>query len=672
MAFDLEQRQTAALQEMLQLKRPQASAFGGPYSATAAPWKILVFDEAAKDVLAPLMTVGVLRRFGVTLPLSLSASRTPILEAPAVYLVASMEENVKAIVRDMEKRLYAFYHINFLSGTDMKLLKLLAEGAAKAGVVGSVLSVYDRHVSFVCLSPFEFSLNIPRVFTLTHGAFGDAEVHAAINKSAEGLLSVIATLGVIPVISCPSSSASPARSVGLQLQEMLESLAPKAFTQMFGTAAANSVYRPLLILLDREFDLLTMLQHTWLYGALMHDLLKLRLNRVTVPSSASDRSGSSGAASKTFDLEKDRQDRRRQQMRTAARSSSDKRQQHQELAQSQVDAAAAAAAAAAARDLFWREHAFSPFPVAAAAVSQMLSDYNAELAKVGHGKPDAFAPSGGDFSSDILKAVDALPDLADKKRSLDAHTTIATALVDAIKERELDRFFEVEQGFSQDREAAVTSAARQALAADALGTQEDKLRLLACLYLSRPTYPKAVFESLVSELKQQGLDVGALDFLSKFSAFRSMDFEMQHAAAGPSSTPTTAFEGISSKFLDKGRGLLKGVKNLLVRKSSPIAQLVETFLAGQEAAGYQLLHLRRSQQSSSGASSTTVSPGGPQGRGAPVRQCIVFVLGGASYVEAAALRELAAKTQKQVNFLLLLLLLVRLIELLLPTLSCQW
>ncbi|KAL8430854.1 hypothetical protein ACSSS7_005667 [Eimeria intestinalis] len=637
MAFDLEQRQTAALQEMLQLKRPQASAFGGPSSATAAPWKILVFDEAAKDVLAPLMTgsmfeawglcphatgrmqgplpsavavsvrvstkVGVLRRFGVTLPLSLSAARTPILEAPAVYLVASSEENVKAIVRDMEKRLYAFYHINFLAGTDMKLLKLLAEGAAKAGVVGSVLSVFDRHVSFVCLSPFEFSLNIPRVFTLTHGAFGDAEVHAAINKSAEGLLSVIATLGVIPVISCPSSSASPARSVALQLQELLESLSPKAFSQMFGTAATNAVYRPLLILLDREFDLLTMLQHTWLYGALMHDLLKLRLNRVTVPSSASDRSA---GASKTFDLEK--------------------------------------------RDLFWRDHAFSPFPVAAAAVSQMLSDYNAELAKVGHGKPDAFGPSGGDFSSDILKAVDALPDLADKKRSLDAHTTIATALVDAIKQRELDKFFEVEQSFSQDREAAVTSATRQALAAGALGTQEDKLRLLACLYLSRPTYPKPVFESLVSELKQQGLDVGALGFLSKFSAFRSMDFEMQHAATASSSTPTTAFEGISSKFLDKGRGLLKGVKNLLVRKSSPIAQLVETFLGGQEAAGYQLLHLRRSQQSSSGASSTTVSPGGPQGRGAPVRQCIVFVLGGASYVEAAALRELAAKTQKQIIF----------------------
>ncbi|CDJ60380.1 sec1 family domain-containing protein, putative, partial [Eimeria maxima] len=148
--------------------------------------------------------------------------------------------------------------------------------------------------------------------------------------------------------------------------ELIESLPPKAFSDMFGSAA-TSLSRPLLILIDRDFDLLTMLQHTWLYGALIHDLLELR------------------------------------------------------------------------RDVFWRDHAFSPFPVAAAAVSQMLTEYNAELAKVGGRPQDAFSQPEGDISSDILKAVDVLPDLADKKRSLDAHTTIATSLVSSIKDRELDR-----------------------------------------------------------------------------------------------------------------------------------------------------------------------------------------------------------------------------------------
>ena len=83
--------------------------------------------------------------------------------------------------------------------------------------------------------------------------------------------------------------------------------------------------------------------------------------------------------------------------------------------------------------------------------------------------------------------MNALPDLADKKRSLDAHTTIATALVDIIKDRGLDRYFELEQGLSQERETTVSSTLRQALAPDAPGTIEDKIRLLACLYLSRRT-----------------------------------------------------------------------------------------------------------------------------------------------------------------------------------------
>lgn len=57
MAFDLEQRQTAALQDMLQLRKPQTASFGGMAAGSGSPWKVLIFDEASKEVLAPLMTV---------------------------------------------------------------------------------------------------------------------------------------------------------------------------------------------------------------------------------------------------------------------------------------------------------------------------------------------------------------------------------------------------------------------------------------------------------------------------------------------------------------------------------------------------------------------------------------------------------------------------------------
>jgi hypothetical protein len=46
--------------------------------------------------------------------------------------------------------------------------------------------------------------------------------------------------------------------------------------------AAPLVSLPVLILLDRNVDLAVMLQHTWTYQAMVHDLLSFDLNRVTV------------------------------------------------------------------------------------------------------------------------------------------------------------------------------------------------------------------------------------------------------------------------------------------------------------------------------------------------------------------------------------------------------
>lgn len=37
-----------------------------------------------------------------------------------------------------------------------------------------------------------------------------------------------------------------------------------------------------LVILDRNVDLIPMLSHSWTYQALVHDVLEMKLNRVTV------------------------------------------------------------------------------------------------------------------------------------------------------------------------------------------------------------------------------------------------------------------------------------------------------------------------------------------------------------------------------------------------------
>jgi hypothetical protein len=41
-----------------------------------------------------------------------------------------------------------------------------------------------------------------------------------------------------------------------------------------------------MILLDRNLDLTTMLQHTWVYHAFIHNSFELKLNRIIIPVSS--------------------------------------------------------------------------------------------------------------------------------------------------------------------------------------------------------------------------------------------------------------------------------------------------------------------------------------------------------------------------------------------------
>ena len=60
-----------------------------------------------------------------------------------------------------------------------------------------------------------------------------------------------------------------------------------------------SFQRPILILLDRSFDLATPLHHTWTYQALMHDLHDIKLNKIDVMTTPS---GSTAPQKKSYAL----------------------------------------------------------------------------------------------------------------------------------------------------------------------------------------------------------------------------------------------------------------------------------------------------------------------------------------------------------------------------------
>jgi hypothetical protein len=104
------------------------------------------------------------------------------------------------------------------------------------------------------------------------------------------------------------------------------------------TPGQFSFQRPLLVILDRNLDLATMLHHTWTYQALVHDVLDLRLNRVEIEEVVDE-----GAPSPT---RKPRTKKKAYDM--------------------------------TGRDQFWAAQKGSPFPAVAEAVQESLDAYRSE------------------------------------------------------------------------------------------------------------------------------------------------------------------------------------------------------------------------------------------------------------------------------------------------------
>ena len=473
---------------LVRLLHPPAGDDDDPSAAAASSaetYRVLILDAFTKDVVAPLLRVGDLRRHGVSLHLQLRAARDPIPDAPAVYFVSGRDDEdgsesnsspssssvVDVIAADAARGLYSKMHLNFCGGLAKGGLERLAAAVVAADAsnlpppaaangaphdhppppVSSALSrigrVVDQHLAFVALEPGLFTLRQRRCYVSLHDpASPPATVERAVAAVAEGLFSALATLGVVPLIRCPKGGPAQAVAVALdaRLREAARAgvggvggigtggggIAAAALAASSAAAAASSpASRPLLVIFDRSVDMAACLQHGWTYKPLVADVLGLELNRVALPRGGGGGGGGSGGEN--------------------------------------ASAAAATASAATAKttvevgpgDFFWEANGSSPFPAVAEEVDAQLKKYKGAVEEVNRnaaagGGSNAAAsqqiaalqnPSSSSSTASLAAAVASLPELAERKRTLDRHTNIATQLLHAIKARGLDAWHAAEE-----------------------------------------------------------------------------------------------------------------------------------------------------------------------------------------------------------------------------------
>ncbi|XP_017047505.1 protein sly1 homolog [Drosophila ficusphila] len=585
----LRERQINAIKQMLNLNSQQPKAL-----AAEPVWKILIYDRVGQDIISPIISIKELRELGVTLHVQLHSDRDSIPDVPAIYFCLPTDENLDRIQQDFSNGLYDVYHLNFLAPITRSKIENLAAAALHAGCVANIHRVYDQYVNFISLEDDFFVLKHQQSEQLSYYAINrantrDDEMEALMDSIVDSLFALFVTLGNVPIIRCPRNSAAEmvARKLEKKLRENLWDARANLF-HMDATQAGGGVFsfqRPVLLLLDRNMDLATPLHHTWSYQALVHDVLDLGLNLVYVE----DESASAGARKKPKACDLDRNDR------------------------------------------FWMTHKGSPFPTVAEAIQEELESYRNSEEEIKRlktsmgieGESDIAFSLVNDTTTRLTNAVNSLPQLMEKKRLIDMHTKIATAILNFIKARRLDSYFEIEEKVMSKQ--TLDKPLLDLLRDGEFGQAEDKLRLYIIYFICAQQLPESEQERLKEALQAAGCDLTALAYVQRWKGIMNRS---------PGISQATQYEGggtktvsMFTKLVSQGSSfVMEGVKNLVVKRHNlPVTKITEQVMecrSNAETDDYLYLDPK-------------LLKGGdvlPKNR-APFQDAVVFMVGGGNYIE---------------------------------------
>ncbi|TFK26705.1 Sec1-like protein [Coprinopsis marcescibilis] len=660
----LQQAQAKALLSLLNLNQPsetaaspgkQSSGLKSPSVAGPPVWKVLVLDQQTRDVLAVVLQVQDLRDAGITLHVQLHSLRPALPDVPAIYFVSPTLQNIKRITEDLRKGLYESFHLNFVDPLPRSLLEELAASVAQDGTGDLIQQVVDQYLSFITPSASLFSLlppptpppsiqsptpPEPNQVVSTYTIFNspqtsEQQIEEEVERVANGLFAAIATSAHVPFIRAPRGNAAEmiAKRLETKIRDAVLSASrptnPSASLFSQDSSGLSSLQRPLLLILDRNLDLVTPLVHGWTYQSLVSECLEFKLNRATIPPQE-------GQPTKRYiDLD--------------------------------------------SKDFFWTRHASTIFPEVTADVDEELTKYKQEAdelaRKSGNNDPTQVDPNAD--AAHIKHAMNQLPELMARKAALDSHMNLLSSLMTQIRERGLDELAATEENISKYTVSSLLDLLRKPREGGGTFTPSDKLRLVIVFYLSSAdnVLSRDDIAELEKELKECGADVAAFNYVRKTREILRVTSSVGVANAGGAATPNLgSVAGQGGEFLKKGFGalsnrlagslkegtfdtLLSSVKNFIpTNKLFPVTRLTEALMDSSAASNQSLQETDDYLFLDPRAPKHVQLPGGAGGSGVgrarrmAFNDGIVFVVGGAGYVEYGNLEEWASKTGKRITY----------------------
>ena len=114
----------------------------------------------------------------------------------------------------------------------------------------------------------------------------------------------------------------------------------------------------------------------------------------------------------------------------------------------------------------------------------------------------------------LKAAITLLPELRERKAILDTHMSVLGAVLTAIKNRSLDKYFELEQNVTKETKQQILVHLKEEK--ETPGQPEDKLRLFIIWFLSlspEQDISRAEWTQFEEVLSAAGADIGCLPYI---------------------------------------------------------------------------------------------------------------------------------------------------------------
>ena len=345
-------------------------------------WKVLITDQPSHTLVLSLFSKNELRSSGVTLTFSIHGKREPMPEVAAVYLLRPTLQCIQHCAKDIIEHRYAEYRICFVEICPIAVLECLAKEITQVGDISNV-TIFDFPLRTIALEKNLYSLQIPHSLSEVM-TIGTGTTDTSTSATCDGLYDILQLLKIRPKIAFVDSPIT--RSIASNIEKRISS-----FSQ-----DEESSRKHVMLLVDRNHDVISPLVSPFTYGELVADILHLKSNFVTV---------SEKDLNKIIGIE---------ELKRADFFIRSENEYSIPLI----------------GDKFWEKYQSCHF-------GQLCVDLEREF--------DAFQRDRGTLNNEgrMSAVLAAAPELAERKSVLDKHTILSKLVLEKINERSLDKYHEL-------------------------------------------------------------------------------------------------------------------------------------------------------------------------------------------------------------------------------------